>query len=62
MSAESLDTLPSRAWSCSTLAKGIESAAQIAGITLSPGQPLDPTQAHLRDAGTFEHHILECRI
>lgn len=45
MSREGLESLPSRAWSCSTLLEGIEAAAGIAGVTLEPGKALDQHQA-----------------
>lgn len=50
MSREGLESLPSRAWSCSTLLQGIETAAGIAGVTLEPGKALDQNQAQPRDS------------
>ncbi|CAL1155198.1 unnamed protein product [Cladocopium goreaui] len=41
----SMSTFPSRAWSCGTLAEGVEACAQIAGINLEPGQLQDAMKA-----------------
>ena len=40
-------TFASRAWSCGTLAEGVEACAQIAGITLEPGQLQDAMKARI---------------
>jgi len=43
----SMSTFPSRAWSCGTLAEGVEACAQMAGINLEPGQLQDAMKARI---------------
>ena len=42
-----MSTLPSKAWSCTTLAQGVEACAQITGISLEPGQLQDAMKARI---------------
>ena len=45
MSFDTVKSLPSRAWSCATLADGVAAAAKIAGLSLDDALSQDPAKA-----------------
>ena len=45
MSRQDLESMPSRAWSCTTLDKGVEMCAKLAGISLDTSMSKNPVQA-----------------
>ena len=47
MSTSDLASLPSRAWSCSTLQQGVAKCAEMAGVTLNPHDMADAMKARI---------------